>query len=196
MLRQWFDRHLDGKTTAGSDGGVAGDNVISNISLNWGDHGTDNNFGELLPASVAGSVYVDSNNDGVKQSSEKGIPGVKLTLTGTDDRGNAVELTTFTSCKGVYDFGGLRPGTYSIAEASPARYLDGKDAIGTQGGTVGNDVLSGIILASGVKGIGNNFGELKSASLSGFVFLDKNGDGDIDCQDLRNRRRHRDFDRR
>ena len=79
--------------------------------------------------------------------------------------------------------GTLRPGTYAITETQPACYLDGKDTIGTQGGTAGNDVLSNIVLASGVKGTGNNFGELKSASLSGFVYLDKNGNGNIDCSD-------------
>ena len=175
--------YLDGKTTAGSDGGIAGDNVISNVVLTWGENGTNNNFGELLPASVSGNVYVDSNNDGIKQSTEKGIAGTKVTLTGTDDLGNSVQLTTMTNCKGAYSFGNLRPGTYTITETQPAGYLDGKDTIGTQGGTAGNDVLSGIVLASGVKGTGNNFGELKPASLSGFVYLDKNNDGDIDCSD-------------
>jgi hypothetical protein len=174
--------YLDGKDTAGSDGGVAGNDIISNIVLNWGDNGTDNNFGELLPASVAGNVYVDANNDGLKQSTEKGVAGAKITLTGTDDRGNSVRLTTVTDCSGKYDFGNLRPGTYSIAETQPTCYLDGKDTIGTQGGTVADDAFS-VVLASGVKGTANNFGELKAASLSGFVFLDKNGDGDIDCRD-------------
>jgi uncharacterized repeat protein (TIGR01451 family) len=175
--------YLDGKDTAGSDGGTVGNDVISNIVLNWGDHGTDNNFGELLPASVSGNVYVDSNNDGIKQSTEKGISRVKVTLTGVDDLGNAIELTTVTDCNGAYNFGNLRPGTYTLTETQPACYLDGKDAIGTQGGVAGNDVLSSIVLASGVKGAGNNFGELKAASLSGFVYLDKNGNGDIDCRD-------------
>ena len=175
--------YLDGKTTAGSDGGIAGDNVISNVVLTWGENGTNNNFGKLLPASVSGNVYVDSNNDGIKQSSEKGIAGTKITLTGTDDLGNSVQLTTMTNCKGAYSFGNLRPGTYTITETQRAGYLDGTDTIGTQGGTAGNDMLSGIVLASGVKGTGNNFGELKPASLSGFVYLDKNNDGDIDCSD-------------
>jgi len=175
--------YLDGKDTAGSDGGIVGNDVISNIVLHWGDHGTNNNFGELKPACVSGNVYVDSNNDGIKQSTEKGIARVKITLTGTDDLGNSVLLTTITDCNGAYDFGNLRPGTYTITETQPSCYLDGKDTIGSQGGTAGNDVLSNIVLASGVKGTGNNFGELKAASLSGFVYLDKNGDGDIDCRD-------------
>jgi uncharacterized repeat protein (TIGR01451 family) len=175
--------YLDGKDTAGSDGGIAGNDVISNIALNWGDHGVNNNFGELRPACVSGNVYVDANNDGVKQSAEKGIARVKVTLTGTDDLGNAIQLSTITNCSGTYEFGNLRPGAYTITETQPACYLDGKDSIGSQGGVAGNDVLSNIILSSGVKGTGNNFGELKPASLSGFVYLDKNGNGEIDCKD-------------
>ena len=175
--------YLDGKDTAGTDGGIAGNDIIENIVLDWGDNGTDNNFGELLPASVSGTVFTDNNNDGVQQWDEKGISRVKVTLTGTDDLGNAVQLTTITSRWGTYEFGNLRPGTYTITETQPMCYLDGKDAVGLQGGTVGNDVLSDIILNSGVKAAGNTFGELKAASLSGFVYLDTNGNGDIDCRD-------------
>src|SRR5262249_17128391 len=38
-------------------------------------------------ASLAGFVYADTNNDGVKQASEAGIPGTLITLTGTDING-------------------------------------------------------------------------------------------------------------
>ena len=183
LCKQGSSSYLDGKTMPGSDGGVAGDNSISNIVLTWGEQGVNNNFGELLPATVSGNVYLDSNNDGIKQSGEKGVAQVKVTLTGIDDRGNSVRLTNITNCQGAYSFGNLRPGTYTLTETQPARYLDGIDTIGTQGGIAGNDVLTGIVLASGLKGTGNNFGELKSASLSGFVYLDKNGNGDIDCSD-------------
>jgi uncharacterized repeat protein (TIGR01451 family) len=175
--------YLDGKDTIGSEGGIADNDVLSGIVLDWGVNGTDNNFGELLPASLSGNAYVDANNDGIKQSNEKGIARVKVTLTGIDDLGNTVLLTTVTDCNGGYEFKNLRPGTYSLTETDPDCYLDGNDAIGSQGGVAGNDVLSSIVLTSGVKGTGNNFGELKSASLSGFVYVDKNGDGDIDCRD-------------
>ncbi|MEN6458982.1 MAG: SdrD B-like domain-containing protein [Thermoguttaceae bacterium] len=176
--------YLDGKDTAGSDGGTAGNDVISDIVLNWGDNGTDNNFGELLPASVSGSVYVDSNNDGAQQCTENGIAGVVVTLTGVDDLGNTVNLTVVTDRNGGYEFGNLRPGTYTLTESQPTSYLDGTDSAGAQGGTAGDDVISGIVLSSGLKATGNKFGELKPSSLSGFVYLDKNSNGDIDCRDL------------
>ena len=81
---------------------------------------------------LAGFVYVDANNDGVKDAGETPIAGVTVTLTGTDDLG-AVSRTTTTDATGFYRFPNLRPGTYTITETQPAGYLDGKDTIGTPG---------------------------------------------------------------
>ena len=56
---------------------------------------------------------------------------------------------------------GLRPGTYKVAETAPAGFLDGKDTQGTPGtGKVANDVFSNVVLAAGVSGQNNNFGEI------------------------------------
>src|SRR5262249_14197903 len=137
---------------------------------------THNDFGELRPAGLSGYVYVDANNNGVKDGSESGISGTQVTLSGTDDLG-PVSRTATTDSSGFYQFTNLRPGTYSINETQPSNYLDGKDTIGSQGGTAGNDQLSSIALASNVQGINNNFGELQPASLSGFAYADTNNNG-------------------
>src|SRR5205807_2527337 len=130
-------------------------------------------FGELPPASLAGFVYRDSNNNGAFEPGlgETGIGGVTVTLTGTDDLGAPVNTsTTTTAGTGAYSFGNLRPGTYSLTEAQPPGFLDGKDTQGTPGnGTPGNDQFTGIPLAAGVAGAGNDFGELPPASLAGFA---------------------------
>jgi hypothetical protein len=142
----------------------------------------NNNFGELLPpSSLAGNVYDDANNDGIFQSTELGIGGVIVTLTGTDDLGNPVNLSIMTAFGGSYSFPNLRPGTYIITETQPSGYLDGKDTIGTPGGTTANDVFSNIVLGAGVNGVNNNFGELLPASLGDFVWYDTNLNG---IQDL------------
>src|SRR5262249_5396012 len=120
------DEYLDGKDTVGTQGGTAGDDVLSNIVLLAGVDGTDNNFGALAPSSLAVFVYVDDNRNGVfDPASESGIFGVTITLTGVDDLGNAVSVTTTTDIDGSYSFVGLRPGTYSLHETQPARYRDG-----------------------------------------------------------------------
>ena len=56
--------------------------VFSHIVLSVGVTGADNNFGELPPASLAGFVYADTNNNGVFESTETGITGVSVALSG------------------------------------------------------------------------------------------------------------------
>src|SRR5205085_2013288 len=122
-------------------------------------------------------VYVDANNDGLKQGTEAGISAVTVALTGTDDLGHAVSQTATTASDGSYSFRNLRPGTYSLQETQPAGYLDGKDTIGTPGGITANDLFFAIVLTSGTSGADNNFGELLPASVAGFVYVDTNDDG-------------------
>jgi len=120
-----------------------------------------NDFGEVILSSLSGYVYNDINNDGIKQSGEPGVVGATVTLTGTNDKGQAVNLSMQTDVNGFYSFTGLRPGTnYKLTETQPLNFLDGKDAIGTQGGTTSNDMFSSISLCCGTNGINNNFGEI------------------------------------
>jgi hypothetical protein len=108
---------------------------------------------------LSGYVYVDCNSNGIKDNGERGIACVTIKLTGTNDLGQAVSLTTKTDASGKYVFANLRPGTYTLTEVQPKGFADGKDTIGTPGGTTGNDVFSNINLLAGVKGVNNNFGE-------------------------------------
>jgi LPXTG-site transpeptidase (sortase) family protein len=175
--------YLDGKDTIGTPGGSTANDVFSAIVLASGDAGTDNNFGEITPASVAGFVYADADNDGVKDAGETGIQNVTITLTGTDDLGS-VSLSTTTNINGAYSFINLRPGTYVITETQPSIYLDGKDTIGTPGGTTANDTFSAVVLDQGDAGLNNNFGEIQPASLAGFVYIDKDDDGVFDITEV------------
>src|SRR5262249_16212669 len=82
------------------------------VSLAPGQPGAPHNdFGELPPsASLAGNVYYDANNNGLRDDgANSGIGGVTVVLTGTDDLGNAVSTSTTTAADGSYSFGGLRP---------------------------------------------------------------------------------------
>jgi len=153
--------YLDGKDTIGSQGGVAGNDVLHDIVLAQGINGTDNNFGELEPALLSGFVFLDFNNDGFINMTDQAIANVTVTLTGTDDLGNPVNQSTLTDINGAYFFDDLRPGNYTIHETQPAGYNDGIDTIGTQGGTTTNDTFSNIVLSSGTHGINNNFAELQ-----------------------------------
>ena len=147
--------------------------------------GIGNNFGELVPSSLAGTVFVDLNDNGVQDPGDPGIPGVTITLTGTDDLAQPIHTVVSTDAGGHYALNELRPGTYTITETQPSGYYSGKNPIGTQGGTVGpNDTLTSIILQPGVNGAGNNFAELSAGSLSGLVYWDVNHDGVMDSPDF------------
>ena len=169
--------YLAGTSTVGLQGGVLGSGVITNIGLATGIAGTGNNFAELLPASLSGYVYLDANDNGVFNSGESPINAAAVTLTGTNDQGTAVNITTHTTAGGAYSFSNLRPGTYKLTEARPAADTDGVVSVGTQGGTASPHTISAITLTSGTNGTNNNFANLAPASLAGFVYVDGNDDG-------------------
>jgi len=156
--------YLDGKDNAGTKGGTvvnnAAEDQIQDIVLAAGDGSQNNDFGELKPASLQGHVFHDLDDDGVFDANEPPIPGTTVTLSGFDDEG-PVSKTAITDASGEYKFENLRPGTYALTESQPAGFDDGKDTVGSQGGTLSNDVISAINLAAGVDGVNNDFGELQ-----------------------------------
>jgi hypothetical protein len=105
-------------------------------------------------ARLSGFVYIDANGNGVKDPGEVGVAGVTITLTGR------VTRTATTAADGSFTFNALPFGTYTLTETQPAGFLDGKDAAGSLGGTVSDDVISGIVLNPGDDGVNYLFGEL------------------------------------
>ncbi|NNF56078.1 MAG: DUF11 domain-containing protein, partial [Acidimicrobiales bacterium] len=166
----------EGGETAGTAGGDTATNVISNILLISGTTGTDYVFAETS-ALLSGTVYSDVDNSGTLDAGENGIPGVTLTLTGTDLNTNPVSMNTLTAADGTYSFGGLLPGTYTITELQPVAYADGAETVGSLGGDASvNDRISAINVLAGETGTGYNFGETGTV-VTGSVFLDLNADG-------------------
>src|SRR5262249_29614663 len=113
----------------------------------------------IPPASLSGVVFSDFNDDGQVDFGERGIPGVPITLTGTDDLGHAVSLSQTTDGDGTYVFLNLRPGTHTITEThQPAGYTQGINTVGTGGGTVSGDQFT-VGLTAGENGMNYNYGE-------------------------------------
>ncbi|MBI2477591.1 MAG: hypothetical protein HYV60_02760, partial [Planctomycetia bacterium] len=132
---------------------------------------------DFVPGSLSGFVYIDSDNDGMRDSGEEGFEGVAITLSGTNSLGNAVSQQTTTASNGSYTYTGLAPGNYTISETQPTGsrngipIVDGKDTIGSQGGTIpANDQFS-ITLTEGTLGTNNNFAELLGRTLSGSIVV-------------------------
>ncbi|QDT71152.1 DUF11 domain-containing protein [Lacipirellula limnantheis] len=145
------------------------------------NHDAEPTVVKIDPASLDGYVYVDKDNDGIKDGGEKPIAAVILTLTGTDIFGASVTRTTVTDANGYYSFANLVPGTYHVNQTQPTKYKDGKDTVGNtfnllgemlinKNGflgldTVGNDnadadSIQQITLDSGYAAKDYNFGEL------------------------------------
>ena len=150
-----------------------------------------NNFGELV-GSLSGAVYVDyspatpaNTHNGVRDPGEAGIAGVTITLTGTDATGAVVSRSVITDANGDYQFSDLLaagPGGYTVSEgaipAAAGRFIDGKDRVGTAGGTAAvSDIISNIVLGAGTQASDYQFGELIGATIGGKVFLDRNNNG-------------------
>ena len=202
---------LNGITTAGTVGGSTvgtatpvsiTPSAISGIALAAGQVGSGYNFGEVQPSSVAGTVFSDTNNDGIQESGESGIAGESIALTGTDATGAAVSLTTSSAADGSYGFSGLRPGHYTLTEGpQPAQTSDGITTAGpvhvtgsnstAPGSTPGTASAVGVFvnppgqtsrialigLPANASSAGNNFARCRRATMSGTIFLDNNGDG-------------------
>src|SRR5262249_17870955 len=129
--------YLDGKLS--SNGVVLQPAATRSITVTYDGQteAVNNNFASLLPGSISGLVYLDANNDAAWQSTEVGVAGVKLTLTGTNDLGAHISQLQFTDDNGAYQFTGLRPGTYVLTQTAPAGLLQGgMNAPGSIGGTV------------------------------------------------------------
>ncbi len=121
-----------------------------------------------VPGSLAGNVYVDANDNGVRDTGEEGIQGVNIALAGTDVGGNAVTRTATTDANGDYSFTNLLPGTYSLTQTQPTGFADGEANPGTgatNAGTPGDNTISNIVLGNSPTAIAFNFGELEAPTV-------------------------------
>lgn len=178
--------YSDGKdkasTSLTTNGATAQDDNITAIVVAAGETSANNNFGEIGTI-ISGYNYIDTNNDGIKDETEKPITGTIVTLTGP---GLTAPLTTNTLADGSYAFKDLPAGTYTVTMAQSPLYSDGKDTSGiggTAGTTAQDDKIVAITITANQSSVNNNFGEL-GASISGFEYVDTNNDGIKDTGEL------------
>ena len=72
-----------------------------------------------MPGEISRFKYDELNGDGIYDG-EPGVPGVTITLEGTDGMGNPVSMSTTTDGSGQFWFTDLPPGTYWVNETVPA----------------------------------------------------------------------------
>jgi serine-aspartate repeat-containing protein C/D/E len=176
---------LDGKDKEGSKGGVATNDLISQVVLDYGDDAVEYNFGELLPGSIRGTVHADPGEDCNFDDPQNMLAGVRIDL--LDAAGNVLK-TTFTDANGAYEFTGLAPGEYQVREHQPTEYFDGGERIGTAGGTKFDiaeqfSMFAGINLTSGFNAINYDFCEKPPASIRGRVVANNRPECDYENPD-------------
>lgn len=115
---------------------------------------------KLPPSSISGVVYIDMNNNGVRDPIETAIGGVTVTLDGIDEDGNRVRRSVITGANGAYFFGDLQPGNYNVIETQPALFGSGQATLGDPnvGQKISNDEFF-FALGAGQNVTNNNFGE-------------------------------------
>ena len=127
------------------------------------------------PASISGNVWADPQGDCVLGPTDIPLAGVQIDL--LDAQGHVIRTTT-TNTQGNYEFDDLAPGaSYGVFEHQPAGYYQGMAQVGSQGGVnSAEDLISQIVLGSGVHGVHYDFCEELPASVAGRVWADPQGD--------------------
>ncbi|MNU31256.1 Serine-aspartate repeat-containing protein F precursor [compost metagenome] len=141
----------DGRETAGNLGGTvdnsgfddsAARNQIGNIVIASGQAGSGYLFGEQNSGTLQGFVYVDTNDNGIKDAGETPLSGVRINLSGS-----ATGVAT-SGTDGSFSFPAIAAGSYSlsrnVADLDGAQYSDGRERAGAAGGKV-NDTGFGTL---------------------------------------------------
>ena len=85
------------------DANTAGTNDLSDMFV----------AGVFTPSTLGGTVFKNSGRDHQVEA------GLTIVLTGVNDAGQTITMTTTTAADGSYTFAGLLPGTYSVTFSLP-----------------------------------------------------------------------------
>jgi protocatechuate 3,4-dioxygenase beta subunit len=151
---------------------LTGTNRTAAITLTSGQVDNSVDAGFYAAGSIAGSVRIDLNGNGVAEAGDtNGISGVTVQLL---DAASNVVATATTAANGAYSFTNLRPGTYTVRETDLGGWYSTLDA------TAPNDNLIPVTLAIGQISTNNIFHDTQRASIGDFVWNDLNGNGQQD----------------
>jgi hypothetical protein len=174
-----------------SDGNAiaAGTSTTDIVSLASGEERLDIDFGLFNPTAPVGQigdfVWFDSNNNGIQDASEQGVPGVTVSLL---DASNAVIATTVTDANGLYRFVNLANATYSVKFSNlPAGFtFSPKDLGGNDNTDSDADPTTGVTgtytIAAGNTNLTVDAGIYSTrAALGDYVWFDANNNGTQDA---------------
>jgi len=168
----YFVRVLDATAPAGSQRTTPTDTRAATIPAGGSDVTLD--FGYRPTGTVTGTVFRDGDGDGVRDAGEPPIGGIEIRLL---TPAGVVVATTTTSPDGTYTFASVPVGDYlvNVVEGNPR--LDGLTRT-----TPGQPVA--VTVAADTPTPPVDFGYRPSQDVSGRVWLDRDGDGVQDADEL------------
>ncbi|XZE21982.1 isopeptide-forming domain-containing fimbrial protein [Pirellulaceae bacterium SH449] len=125
----------------------------------------------LTTADLSGFVYLDANQNGIRDGGDLGIANVMVQISGTSLAGDPVNRTTTTDNSGAYSFNDLPIGTYTVIQTQPDLFMSFATNVGTIGGVPTGTGSVNQIASINLTGdsIGNNFGEVIQLSKRWFL---------------------------
>ena len=115
-------------------------------------------------ATIAGTIFTDTNGDGVQQAGETGISGATVTITLV---GGGTPVTVTTDASGNYSAPNLPLGDYTVRTGTPSN-----TAL-----TTANNPQTVTLPAGGASATPIGFKPVTSGGINGKVFNDANGNG-------------------
>lgn len=103
-----------------------------------------------VPATLVGTLWCDTDSNGIQDVGEAAVEGVVVTLTLPD----ATTTTATTDAAGNYSFSALDPGSYTIQFESPAGFTS-TSAIPVEISSGDASVGQGLIPTGGTSGSGS-----------------------------------------
>ncbi|MGV8858300.1 SdrD B-like domain-containing protein [Rhodoglobus sp.] len=183
--------------TFDNDSGTTAPDEESRVTLVDSDLRQD--FGYAGDSSIADTVWLDLNKDGVQDVGEPGLPGIDVTLVwfGPDGVAGGTDDVTFvetTDANGHYLFDGLPEGSYTVTvdtDTLPSGVAPTFDAdAGTNQPTaattpsgVGPNSTTAVVLPAATDLDNIDFGYVGTGKIGDTVWLDQNGDGIVDASE-------------
>jgi len=175
-------QHSGSDATIDSDVGSNGQS--DQFTLVSGNNDAHIDAGYYKAASLGNRVWLDSNNNGLQDSGEVGVSGVKVLL--LDASGSPTGAVAVTDGNGNYSFSNLKPGTYSVqfdTSTLPANYVLTSAHVGNNGAldsdaSAGSGLTQQVTLNSGDNNLDLDAGIVAlPAGIGDRVWLDTNGNG-------------------
>ena len=135
-------------------------------------------IGAMISGSIRGSAFADADDNGLWDAGEAALSGVQVDLLSASGE---MIATTATDADGAYAFEGLAPGAYSVRFTARGRCFSGTSATASRGCAPRTDEevsqTKELTVAMGGSLGDVDAGVVQTATVSGRIFEDSDGDG-------------------